>query len=528
MNPKSGDIVYLIKDNILKKSTILESDDGTPGNIKLNRNNLIKIKKIHEKDIYYIDDLKMNSLIASEIHPINTIYELEKYIIKKLKDSQQLIPTQKYFGETGIVEKTIGLSNNGNTCFINSAIQFIHSINLFRDYILDLDTKSASKLTKALQMVFKLMKYTPSTFINLINERLEDETLYDILRGVFHLSPKHDNNSYDCSEYLINLINALREEDLHENNKIFNLFLIDSFEFLNCVNDEKVVKKNSLRRSSHTRETHIQINASNKGDSIIELLNTYLNKQKSSDDQYIDYCTGFNNLFKTESVEEYQYEDVLNEKTCETTRESKRTGKQIEKKSYGKTRYTQNILIPNDCNRYLIINLNRFNDYGLKNTRIITIDKNIQLYNRHYIITSVCVHSGNLDGGHYVWYKYDHNGLLSNLISDASNTHLKTHNPLYKIDESTTILLYRYISTTDKKFIDKNLDFFIEDTNLYESLNTGLDPTEMQDKKVEIDKISKCSNTPKFVVDKSRKIKYLKYKEKYLKLKIMNAEKNDI
>jgi ubiquitin C-terminal hydrolase len=61
----------------------------------------------------------------------------------------------------------IGLKNNGNTCFFNSALQLLNSMELFRNYFLKLEIDDCNVFTLALKTVFTLMNFNDNNPIDL-------------------------------------------------------------------------------------------------------------------------------------------------------------------------------------------------------------------------------------------------------------------------------------------------------------------------------------------------------------------------
>jgi len=294
------------------------------------------------------------------------------------------------------LSNSIGLQNCGNTCYMNSAIQMLYSINEIREYIINENMNNV--ILKNLKKIFleinkKNTKYIDNNFL---------KKIYIILYKNFvnNLSLSNNNSHLniqnDSTEFFFSLFNIISS---HLRDNIFHLNEIS-----------KTYCKNKINKTINKEESKIDIT------SIIILqikkdndqsVQSILNNSHSFDklDTSLSRCNNKNN-----SYQEFYYE------------------------------------IPNE-NKYLFIELRRsgYNSKGktifLKN--YVKVNKNITINQNSkkikYILLGVILKSGELNYGHYIYVTYKNNKIHKVYDDSTVYNYLGTN---FNIDHNATLLLY--------------------------------------------------------------------------------------
>ena len=283
-----------------------------------------------------------------------------------------------------------GLENCGNSCFMNSAIQMLYTIDEYRDLLLDSKINKSSPI-HALQTVFTEINTAKINHKTSVNENIL-EKLYKIIHKSFPEKLRWGAQG-DSQEFLSYLID---ETIKYFNNEITkNLFLFDLESVSYC-------KSNNVKSNE---ENHID-------ESLLLSLDLYDKKNNFN----------LNNLVK-------KYTNV--EKLETQLSRCVKTNKSYIKK---------NIIIPAQ-NKYLFIQLKRFSyiNGALKfNDMEISINQTIKINNSNYSLLGVIFRKGSDNSGHYIYATYS-NGKLHKVYNDSRvNTNLYD----FTLDNHAYILLY--------------------------------------------------------------------------------------
>jgi ubiquitin C-terminal hydrolase len=413
-------------------------------------------------------------------------------------------------------DELCGLYNNGNTCFFNSALQLLNSMELFRNYFLKLQVSQCDLFSCALKTLFTIMKISKGISINLENITLTHNektfTLFQILIEDFYKKNGESmevREQHDCSEYLIHVLNKIEEtynnkENLnHINNRLSRLYEFNIIKIRNCKNINDDIKLDeSLHRSGQIQNTYFKYipilikNGEDKygKDNIIELqnlINDFFSIVKVKNDSKSDKCIKLLNITKDQ---EHIYLDE-----------------------------EQSIPILNDCNKYIIIFLNRNNNQysGRKgkitdnrSTQIVIPNITIKIRNRNYKLNSLALHFGGTGGGHYVELNYNDNSDYPVLLNDLIKT--QEYNDIDSINRNNILFIYRYVD--DSVGINNDIEYF-HGININDPLSFINLRTSKEDEKIK-DGINLCE----YQTDQEYQLKIgikktrcrSKYREKYL------------
>jgi hypothetical protein len=428
----------------------------------------------------------------------------KKYFIKSYEHNiininypiSKLIPYTKFKG----------IKNNGNTCFFNSALQLLNSMELFRNYFIKIDKDDCDLFSCALKTFFTLMEIEDNKPIDLINITLthknEKKTLLNILTEDFYNLHEGFGGMYDCSEYLIKLLSILVNvydknfNNIHVINRLSRLYEFNIIDMRNCRDYSNSKRRQSLHRSGQPTNTYhiyllLKINVDK--DNLQNLINNYFSI-KQQDKEYSGNCSKLLEKVRDENIS-----------------------------------YDENQFIPilNDCNRYIIISLNRrknlSNEYEKKNYSIIPNDI-IHIRNRNYKLISLAMHVNN---NHYITVIFDDLG-NSFLLNDEEKTKTSKYLDSDRINTNGVIFIYCYngdtsentnikylenLDLSNNKFI--NLKLLSDDIKIKENINACEFPTQEENFMIE------KNIGPKKVLNRCKSKyykKYLKYKNKYLEL----------
>jgi len=256
-----------------------------------------------------------------------------------------------------------GLANLGATCAINSLIQILYRIEVFKNFILNSNTNEGT-ITNELKDLFEVFNkhksISPNRFIN---------NFYNIFKDIFNkyeqidicelflflIQKIHDETaiSITINEPILNLNDEHNYKIAFYNDfkysNIYKLFQGSYIHIIKCLNCNHIKK---------TFEPFILISLDIDANATIhELFNKhFLTEIRNTDDWKCDNCNNNCQYAKTKRI--WKYPDIL------------------------------------------IISLNRFKDIIRKNMDIVKINKNLELQ-RNYNLQAIGFHHGSLQGGHY-------------------------------------------------------------------------------------------------------------------------------
>ena len=239
-----------------------------------------------------------------------------------------------------------GLVNLGNTCFFNSTMQCLLSMEEFCNFFEEKDFDVDQPISRALQNFIKTyrksqnMNVDPSTFVIEIKNKIR------LFNGT-------QQDAHSFLELLLSLVFEENEPAKNEKSEIEKLFLTEHKDTITC--------KNCLHKEERKSKSAIQ----------------WLFIMSSVEESILTY----------EGVEDYV--DEHSQWKCPKC--NKKVSSGIKHKI-------------TNTSEYFVINLNRFLDTKNKNTRNINVNEIIEVNNIKYRINSFVCHTGNLNYGHYYSY----------------------------------------------------------------------------------------------------------------------------
>lgn len=323
-----------------------------------------------------------------------------------------------------------GMSNLGNTCYINSVIQIISNTHELGEYLINVDklrNVNEHIITKEWIDLYKLMWsknviISPNRFIKLLKE-----TARKLNHDMFSEYSQQDATEFfyfftDCIHTSLNLNDSLTEINSSiKTNKTLTKY-ISKYNKTECSIVKKTYNLFILEEYFHNDKMVIQkIEPTMMLDVPIPIIN---NKTGITLETCLDY------YFKNENLEgENAWYD---EKTKQK--------KDVIKK-------TKIVLFP----PVLIIHIKRW-DYKLKkNNKVIEYDKNVldmkkytdhNIKNTKYSLFGIINHEGNIFGGHYYSYIKNENNKWYN-FNDTSVKEIKNENSI--VNKHNYCLFYRKI-----------------------------------------------------------------------------------
>lgn len=270
------------------------------------------------------------------------------------------------------IEYNFGLLNIGNTCYANSALQLLFSIDELREYILDDKNwenqlkeicikKGISKDTEIVQLIKQYFIIILYKFLTISGDVKNPLCIFSLF------SYKNPNSNFNIRE----------QNDSHE----FLNMLLDNLE------EEFYKLKNIIPLESSIKKTEYSSILS-------DLLNIEYNiKFKNTNDNSIEDITEKNNFLYLHLSSDENKENIqslinkfLNNELIDNE------NNEIEKE-----------IKINKSSKYLLCYLTRF--IGMrKNNKPVDISKIIDIDNKKYEIISIISHSGSTSGGHYINY----------------------------------------------------------------------------------------------------------------------------
>lgn len=301
-----------------------------------------------------------------------------------------------------------GIPNYGNTCFMNSAFQFLYDIDDFRDFIL-------CKENDELQFIFKFISgdinvnnvefYVKSFWINkfLPYKQGDSHEFLDYIIDKYLITNTPTNNYK--SEYLSLVFKPLGKIELQ---------IYKTISFYITKNKYKLIHKidNSILNLSRTAQYEpitslmlSQFNIKNKNKSIINKIKNFQIEQK--------------NNIKFIDIE-------LNKEIIQSKK----------KPSNYTTFLEKTIHIPIE-NKYLIIIIKTNHEKPHQQKMI--INNSVEIDNKKYKLFSAILHNGAVGGGHYIYALYNDNKPL--YYNDSSVGLTNSSNMTFEYN--AYILLYK-------------------------------------------------------------------------------------
>ena len=335
------------------------------------------IKKI---DINYDNNLCMK--IIDILDKMNKLGFWKTFNVRNWEKESKDIQKNKY----------IGLKNMTSTCYLNSIIQQLFMIPMFRETIIKIENPFNNNLLYELQLLFSALKiyefpyYSPRSFVLANNLNFYDQMDADEFYGTLIDKIENDikkiySKESNCEEKKENINNYNRNE-IYKYKNLFNYFfgikVIDELQFVDC----------GHKRFNEFCYNNIQLE-------IKDFSNIY---------------DSFKNYFKTEVM------DGDNKINCEQCKAKRTCHKQLLLKTL------PNILVISlkrfefDYNTMMKYKLNKYFEFPLKLDMKDYLIENHLEKNTEYELTGITIHFGVSDFGHYYdiiksqnnkWYKFN-------------------------------------------------------------------------------------------------------------------------
>ncbi|CAF1614654.1 unnamed protein product [Adineta ricciae] len=121
------------------------------------------------------------------------------------------------------IKNRVGISNLGNTCYVNSVLQALYQCGLFRKYVLE-QRFDERVVLRELQLIFAELNLSKRAYINAVNfVRIARPTWFTV------------HEQQDCAEFLGYLLDTMKnEEKALSSNEIHRLFTIQTCQRNRC------------------------------------------------------------------------------------------------------------------------------------------------------------------------------------------------------------------------------------------------------------------------------------------------------
>ncbi|OQS53971.1 Usp36 [Ecytonucleospora hepatopenaei] len=250
------------------------------------------------------------------------------------------------FFRSKTVSQVKGLANVGNTCFFNSVMQCLLSLEKFTNFFEKETFTDKQLISRALQNFILFYKKSTCSYV--------DPTTF--IRDIKHKIRLFDGSQQDAHAYLELLLSLVFTENQGQDKKPSSIEKLFSVEHKHTITCKSCLHKEERKSISAIQWLFIK------------------NSVKESIDSY-------------EGIEDFV--DDSAQWKCSDCNKKVSTGI--------KHKITK-------CSEYLILHLNRFLDVKNKNTANIYVDEKISVGGNNYRIVGIVSHTGSLNYGHYYSY----------------------------------------------------------------------------------------------------------------------------
>ena len=373
--------------------------------------------------------------------------------------------------------KLCGISNLGNTCYLNSAIQFLYSIIEFRIFFLKISEEKIKslipkqttledddiinkKIMLALKKIFeKMEKKTQLNFNNIkvgINSKYEGFILYNLLSKIdpTQTSLTGQKDAQDLLQFL-GFIEDYKESSVLFD-YLFKLIYFNQNDIFTCQDKREITKPAHIPYSSH-----IMLE-------LIDKTNTNFPDNTTITQLLLNYTTQTMNQNEYPIITDDNGEFIDLNKSCgPPVKLTDVSGNIIKKKNskgilvdfeYNAKNKTIEIeILPEQ--KYIIIMFKRYetipnlgtNDYPKINT-LIDFEKDLKINNINFKICGIIrhiskdTHISGKDGAHYNYELFDVNGNRFKTLNDSNV--LSPDGTLDELKKQAYVLLYRRDDST--------------------------------------------------------------------------------
>ena len=273
-----------------------------------------------------------------------------------------------------------GLQQCGNSCFMNSVLQLLYSIDEFREEILNLSVNRNSNIIFCIKNIFELLNET-STYVKQKELKVCYEVLYKLIeKGSLY-------KQQDAEELLSKILDKFDFRYTYPS-------ITDIYSFEIVTESFCTLSKNKLNINNPVKYPYISLNL--KGKTLQDLINNFMKPSKLDN----------------------------NEKLLRCNNDS----------------YIREIINIPENNKYLIFHLKRYKEGSDKfNKTSININSELNIIDNKYILVGAVLKSGSEKSGHYVYATY-YNGELYRVYDDST---IHTKYSIMTLNHNSYILLYR-------------------------------------------------------------------------------------
>ena len=354
-----------------------------------------------------------------------------------------------------------GISNKGNTCYLNSVIQLLYSIpqvkylfttislqritelkiNVGDPSILPTSDKNNKLVLKGLREIFLLMnEVIEDKTKNNIEKVLNNQDQVNAINKLLSKTKERIGTQRDAQEFIGEIFACFVDYSNESLIKyLYNLFNFN-FLFQNICKNGDPARNNKLEDSSILT---IPINGKKLRDEKIEitlknLIDLYLKKEELEESEY----------FGTDEDNCGPLQFVLN--ADGTRKEFKNTTGKIYEVKYNKISRQILVKIPEN-QKYLIVLLKRFEfnprtggvDLNQKITTAIPFEKDLTIDGITFRIYGIIRHKGGTKGGHYLYELFDEEGNRYKTLNDSQVS--KPSGTIEELRSDAYVFLYRRI-----------------------------------------------------------------------------------
>ena len=391
---------YFSYDTLKEKLDEINNNENNENNEKEKKKDE-KSEKTVEKEIFLYCSLCLKNTCKNFLKKI--IIDLYEMKVKEDKENKKLLGSNKDPKNTNLkkskkkkIKKTlnyIGMRNLGNLCYLDSVIQQLFWIPLFKYSIMNVDDKKEPKQSEFLEDD-NLLHQMQKLFINLSFTSFGEVIPSDFIFSIkdYDGNPINPNNMQDSNEFFTNLCDKIEESVINTKYKylINNLFI------------GKICNVNTCTSCSHKsyrfedfKAITIEVDQLND---INESLKNYISEE-NIEDYLCSNCNQKVNLKKATFIAK-----LPNILIVHLNRIKMNTETGGFEKIYSKFEFPEDLNLKKYC-----IEENNNNEQTTK-----IYKKKDEYY--EYKLKGVNIHSGNVEGGHYIsiikidndkWYQFN-------------------------------------------------------------------------------------------------------------------------